>query len=125
MIEAPNNIAIGDKVLVTCDNWFYAPDGQSYRAVYGTVRAIRTAEDALGVRPNGKSTNWYAEVGNMTIAGCQIHYVVKSFHCALGDATAWTEEKGEVKRYIRPTHIYDADYAPATAAATTAAPDLS
>jgi hypothetical protein len=103
MIEAPNNISIGDKVLVTCDNWFYAPDGQNYRAVFGTVKAVRTAEDALGVRPNGKSTNWYAEVGNMMIAGCQIHYVVKTSTCVLGDVPTWNDEKG------RPTHIYNAD----------------
>lgn len=110
MISPPNNVKPGDKVIVTCDNWFYAPDGQSYRAVFGTVRAVRTAEDALGVRPNGKSTNWYAEVGNITIAGCQIHYVVRSDTCDMGDILAWTEtEPGVIKRYLRPTHIYNAD----------------
>lgn len=106
---AMNNVEVGDKVLVTCDNWFYAPNGQNYRAVFGTVRAVRTAEDALGVRPNGKSTNWYVEVGNMTIAGCQVHYVVKTNRCDLGDVRAWTEDKGVVVRFDRPSHIYDAD----------------
>lgn len=105
----PHNIDIGKKVLITCDNWFYAPDGQSYRGVFGTVRAVRTAEEALGVRPNGKSTNWYVEIGNMTIAGCQIHYAVRTDACALGTTRGWTEEHGEVKHYDRPTHIYNAD----------------
>ena len=30
-------INIGDKVLVTTDGWFFAPDGETYRAVFGTV----------------------------------------------------------------------------------------
>jgi hypothetical protein len=104
-----NNVEVGDKVLVTCDNWFYAPNGQHYRAVFGTVRAVRTAEDTLGVRPNGKSTNWYVEVGNMTIAGCQVHYVVKTDRCDLGTTCSWTEEKGVVVYFDRPSHIYNAD----------------
>lgn len=68
---------VGDKVLVTTDNWFFAPDGETYRAVWGTVRRCATAEATLGIRPNGRSTNWYLEVGNMVVAGCQIHYVVR------------------------------------------------
>jgi hypothetical protein len=108
-MEAPNNIAIGDKVLLTCDNWFFAPDGQTYRAVFGTVRAIRTAEDALGVRPNGKSTNWYVEVGSMTIAGCQVHYVLKTDKCFLGSVKAVMSHEGRYTTSSRPSEIYDAD----------------
>jgi hypothetical protein len=102
------NVNVGDLALVTLDNWFYAPDGQSYRAVFGRIKAARTAEDSLGVRPNGKSTNWYLEIGNMLIAGCQIHYVVRTDTCATGEVEAWTEANGEVKKFTRPTHIYDA-----------------
>jgi hypothetical protein len=103
------NTSIGDKVLVTCDNWFYAPDGIMYRGVFGTVKAVRTAEDTLGIRPNGRSTNWYLEIGNMTIAGCQVHYVVKTdnVNCEAVDDASVVE--GVVHRHNRPTQIYNAD----------------
>src|SRR3546814_7562125 len=58
-------VSVGDQALITTDNWFYAPDGKSYRAAFGTVQAIRSSEIALGVKTNSKSTNWYVEVGNM------------------------------------------------------------
>lgn len=67
------NITPGKTALVTVDNWFYAPDGRMYRAVFGTVKGARTAEKTLGVRPNGKSTNWYLEIGCMTLAAGQAH----------------------------------------------------
>lgn len=38
-------IKVGDKVLVTVDNWFHAPDGKSYRSVFGTVNAISGARN--------------------------------------------------------------------------------
>ena len=110
-MNQPNNIAVGDKVIVTCDNWFYAPDGRTYRAVFGTVHAARTAEDSLGVRPNGKSTNWYLEVGNMTIAGCQIHYLVKSDSCCLNRVLTNLSHEGMYTYSTRESEIYDADVA--------------
>ena len=69
---------IGDKVLITTDGWFFAPDGEQYRAVHGTVKAILNDEEALGIKTNRASTNWFVEIGNALIAGCQIHYAVKS-----------------------------------------------
>lgn len=109
MSDLPMNIQPGDTVIVTCDNWFYAPDGREYRAVFGTVRAARTAEDTLGIRPNGKSTNWYLEIGNMTIAGCQIHYLVKApSFCRDSVLTQGTHE-GRIVDTTRACGIYDAD----------------
>lgn len=108
-MSAPHNVNIGDKVIVTCDNWFFAPDGLSYRAVFGTVKAVRTAEDSLGVRPNGKSTNWYLEVGNMTIAGCQIHYLVRTALCNFGPVQSHLSHDGRYSLSSRPTEIYNAD----------------
>lgn len=104
------NIDAGDKVLITTDGWFYAPDGNSYRAVYGTVKGIFTAEDTLGVKPNGKSTNWYVEIGNMTVAGCQIHYAVKSDCCSNFRSKYWsTSTEHGCKEYTVPCSIYFAD----------------
>ena len=68
------------KYLITTDNWFYAPDGQSYKAVWGEVRILE--DTVLGIKTNRNSSNWYAYVGSdekgMVVAGCQIHYAVKS-----------------------------------------------
>lgn len=103
------NVNIGDKVLVTCDAWFYAPDGMTYRGVYGTLKAVRGDQDTLGIKTNARSTNWYIEVGNMTIAGCQIHYVVRTKTCNLGAVTDNVAVDGENKIFLRPGQIYAAD----------------
>lgn len=67
------------KYLITTDNWFYAPDGKLYRAVWGNVEIL--PDDFLGVKTNIRSSNWYAKVGSadkfVLIAGCQLHYAVK------------------------------------------------
>lgn len=103
------NIPVGCKALVSVDNWFYAPDGRMYRAVFGTVKAVRTAEESLGVRPNGKSANWYLEIGNVTIAGCQVHYAVRceAVHC--GPVKDWSSSEGGFREFERPSGIYAAD----------------
>lgn len=99
-----------DKVIVTVDKWFYAPDGKQYRAVYGTVKEIVRAENLIGVVPRPPSTNWYLEIGNMIIAGCQIHYVLKTDHCNKDSAVDWTSDAQHgCKEYLRPCAIYFAD----------------
>lgn len=105
-------IEIGKKALITCDNWFYAPDGKQYRAVHGTVHAVRSSEDALGVRTNARSTNWYVEIGNMTLAGCQIHYAISAPECEFGKVGDWNNTPAspqEPFEYERPSSIYNAD----------------
>ena len=109
--DIPNLHATGTKVLVTTDSWFYAPDGKSYRAVYGTVRGVKDSQASLGIRTNSRSTNWYLDVGNMTIAGCQIHYVIA---CPVppefGKVPDWnTKDDGGLNEYERPSAIYNAD----------------
>jgi hypothetical protein len=103
-------IKVGEKFLVTTDGWFYGPDGRQYRGAYGTVRGVHTAEDTLGVRPNGRSTNWYLEIGRVTIAGCQVHYAVQCDECNFDLAKDWTSsgERG-VTEFDRPSAIYQAD----------------
>lgn len=67
------------KYLVTTDAWFYAPDGRSYRAVWGDIEIL--SDNILGVKTNARSANWFAKVGtednHVIIAGCQIHYSVR------------------------------------------------
>lgn len=105
-------IEVGSKVLITTNEWFYAADGRSYRAVWGTVAAINSSEDTLGVRTNARSTNWYVQIGDMLVAGCQIHYV-----CAAPEPPPMTVrdhsiKDGEVLPFMRPTHCWNADASP-------------
>lgn len=104
-----NLIKIGDKVIITTDAWFYAPDGRQYRAVFGTIKNVKDAEKVLGITPNVRSTNWYVEIGNMIIAGCQIHYVLKTDKCNLDHSINWEYIEGMVHTYEAPSNIYDAD----------------
>lgn len=103
------NINIGDKCLITTDNYFVAPDGILYRAVFGTVKNVIDAQNMLGIKPNAKSTNWYVEIGDVILAGCQIHYLVKTEKANLARVTdcSWSAEK--YHEFERPTVIYDAD----------------
>lgn len=93
---------VGCQALITVDNWFFAPDGQSYRAVWGTVKAILQDSDVLGLRTNARSTNWYIEIGNTIVAGCQIHYVIE---CSQPSFGPYREDDGS----DRPSRIYNAD----------------
>lgn len=65
--------------LITTDEWFIAPNGQSYKSVWGDVTVLN--DNALGVKTNARTSNWFAKVGSeenhVIIAGCQIHYIVK------------------------------------------------
>lgn len=66
---------LNKKYLITTDDWFLAPDGNTYKAVFGTLRGIQEDEDTLGIKG---STNWYVNIGNMLIAGCQVHYAIQT-----------------------------------------------
>lgn len=101
---------IGDKVLITTDQWFLAPDGYEYHGVFGTVRGILGDSETLGIKTNRNSTNWYVSIGNMVVAGCQIHYAIKTDQCYSGESRSWTTHNGEVHVNTNvPCRIYFAD----------------
>lgn len=100
---------VGEKYLITTDNWFFAPDGEQYRAVFGTVNGINKDEDTLGIKTNRGSTNWYVMIGNMIIAGCQIHYCLKTDKMNFEPASREIDHDGEVKTSKQRTRIYVAD----------------
>ena len=103
---------IGDKFLITCDNWFIAPDGEQYRAVFGTVHGVQDSEATLGIKTNAKSTNWYVMIGNMVLAGCQIHYAVRCDDYSDNPPTVECEHDGQYKTSKGAmTRIYNADAA--------------
>ena len=99
-----------DKYLIHCDQWFFAPDGNSYRAVWGTVHEIVDSKAALGVRTNAKSTNWYVVIGDMVIAGCQVHYAIRCDSVDFTPPTVELEHEGRFE--LNEAHIpriYNAD----------------
>lgn len=100
---------IGSDVLVTTDNWFYAPDGRCYRAATGKLIAILD-DSILGIKTNRNSTNWYAQVGNLMIAGCQIHYAMRLDKPMDTSklVSGFRDVDGEVKYFERPSVIYNA-----------------
>lgn len=89
-------LKIGDKALITTDNWFYAPDGNQYKSVFGTIKGIYNSEETLGIKTNARSTNWYVTIGDMTIAGCQIHYLVKTDSVSEDAPTSEIEYEGKI-----------------------------
>lgn len=103
------NLTVGDKAIITTDAWFFAPDGKEYRAVYGTVRAVLSSEDTLGIKTNARSTNWYVEIGCMTLAGCQIHYACKASAPPETLVTDYVIHDGEVKHYTAGCRVFNAD----------------
>lgn len=105
----PVNLEVGKKALITTHNWFVAPDGKQYMATYGTIKSVKDSQQTLGVRTNARSTNWYVELGNMTIAGCQIFYANRTDHCELGEVESFEVKDGKVLKYWVPSRIYDAD----------------
>ena len=103
-------LEIGDMALITTDNWFYAPDGNQYKSVFGTIKGVHNSEETLGIKTNARSTNWYVTIGNMTIAGCQIHYLLKTDSVSLDAPTSEIEHQGQISigEYAR-SRIYIAD----------------
>lgn len=63
--------------LITTDDWFIAPDGYQYKSVFGTFKTIHNDFETLGIKTSRGSANWFVEIGNMMIAGCQIHHVTR------------------------------------------------
>lgn len=98
---------INHKVLVTTQGWFFAPDGLEYRGVYGTLKAVHEAGKELGFIPNRSHANWFIEIGNMIIMGCQVMYIVRADEAATGSVKAWDYHDGAIKEYDRPTKIYN------------------
>lgn len=90
-------LVLGKKYLVTTNDWFMAPDGRRYRAVFGTARGAVNVEEALGVGAGEHLPNWCTRIGGMVVAGDQIRY------CVRADSVTAAPEAG------KPPVIYEAD----------------
>lgn len=97
---------INRKVLITTSAWFYGPDGKQYRAVWGTLKAIHEAGKTLGFIPNRSHANWFVEVGNMVIIGCQVMYVLQvDEEPDTGIVHDYSTTTGILQEFDRPTQI--------------------
>lgn len=85
-----SNKYIGKKVLLTCNNYFCAPDGIDYRYVHGTFNGIIEAKTLLGFKPRRQDVEWYISIGDMLIGGCQVNYA------ALCDIAPPSDVKGDL-----------------------------
>jgi len=69
----------GKRYLITTDDWFVAPNGDRYNAVWGKT-VCKQMEEEMGFKPT-HSANWFAKIGTgegeIIIAGCQIHFAIK------------------------------------------------
>lgn len=96
------------KYLITTDDWFTAPDGKQYQAVWGNCEPVTDA--IMGIKTNARSTNWFimvkGEKEKVLIAGCKIHYAVECERPATERSDYWSIEAGELKEFTTPTRIY-------------------
>jgi hypothetical protein len=100
---------IGQNVLITTSQWFYGPDGKSYRAVWGKLIDVYESKNVFGFTPNRNHTNWMLQVGNMVIMGCQVMYCIKTDTRPSELVNDFSTEGGKVTEFIRPTFIYIAE----------------
>lgn len=100
----------GNKYLITTDKWFQAADGEQYHAAHGTVHAIVDSKSTLGIDTNRNATNWYVVIGDLVIAGCQIHYAVRADGYDKAPSTHENVHEGVlIASQASMTRIYDAD----------------
>ena len=100
------------KHLISTDNWFTAPDGKNYKAVWGNVEILD--DSILGLKTNRMSTNWFAKVGSkdkhVIIAGCQIFYACRCEQKPNVEKTEdWQADANSLNVFNRPTNIYIAE----------------
>jgi|SRR6185369_2528920 len=101
---------LGKNVLITCSNWFYAPDGKLYRAIWGTLKNICEAKDVLGFLPGRTHANWFIHVGTSVITGCQVNYLIECHEPPnISDVTHQLYDNATgLKVFMRANEIYHA-----------------
>ncbi|QGZ16194.1 hypothetical protein Hena1_00180 [Erwinia phage Hena1] len=98
----------GQKMLITTDNYFFAPDGKQYRAAWGVCHGVQDADSTLGLKSNRGASNWFVLLGNLLIAGCQIHYAVACDTMSFGKTHSYDIHEGVRKDFISDCMVYNA-----------------
>lgn len=112
------NYLLDKNILVTTSDWFMAPDGIQYKAIYGKLTKIYNAKELIGFDPARQHTNWVYQIGSATIMGCRIMYAIEctippnmstvtDFNCekAVPSINPAGHRSGE---YERPSYIFNA-----------------
>lgn len=67
----------GEFMFLQTQEWVNAPDGTTYKDVWGKVRVLKISE-LLGFEPRGHVTNFVYQVGEgpntVFIMGCRVNY---------------------------------------------------
>ena len=92
-------VKLDTKYLLTCKEWFYAPDGEQYRAVHGTVSEIINDEG-----------NKYIVIGNVCVKWHNVDCAVMTEFVSFKAPTREIDYDGE-SRVVKcdRTRIYNAD----------------
>lgn len=98
-------VEVGKTYLVNSKEFFRGDDGRAYQAVWGTLNGIVDAEEMLGIKTNRNTSNWYVDIGNMQIAGCQVHQVIRCDTCNFGPV------EDCITGEVTPSRIYNANQA--------------
>jgi hypothetical protein len=98
---------INKKVLITTQNYFVGKDGKQYRSVHGTLKAVHEAGNTLGFIPNRSHANWFIEVGDMVIMGCQVMYLQQVDKVNTDFVEDWKDNESGIVNYKRPSLIYE------------------
>ena len=99
------NDLINKPVLITLKDWFYAPNGEQYRAVFGIFKGVQKTEYFLGVPKDRSHANWFFKVGSMSVPGCLFANLIETEEVNLGTALAQGDKEDTVRRL---SHIYHA-----------------
>ena len=86
----------GKTYLLTLSDWFYAPDGITYRCVFGTYHGMSEDKNHL-------------LIGNMRIKTYNIHTFFETEEYENGEVDHSEWGSGYSTIYKRPTAIYNAD----------------
>lgn len=99
---------VGHNVLCTCQSWFVGPDGKQYKAIWGNLKAVHEAGKTMGFIPNRSHANWFYEIGNSVIMGCQVLYMIKcEAKPNVEPVKDWqADATNGLKEYERTTFIY-------------------
>lgn len=98
----------GKNVLITTSDWFVAPDGRDYKAVWGKLIKVHDVKESFGISPTRAHANWLIEIGGMMIMGCRVMYVICSDQKPNTEKSlGWNSDSQQgIKEYERPTLIY-------------------
>lgn len=101
------NTLIGKKVLITCTNWFVAPNEIEYKAIWGTLHDICEAKEVFGFSPGRTHANWFIRIGDAIITGCQVNYLVECPDKPQGKNVERREvHEGKLYPSSMPSYIY-------------------